>query len=85
MYAQLKAHVQKVRVEGVLGNNLRSVIDLKGAFKLIMLLPKAGMFRTKIAEVIESTPNHPFNHSNFSTGSAQAGWRRREPHFGDEG
>ena len=48
---QLKQHEMKLRVEGVPGNNLRSVIDLKGAFKLIMFLPKAGIFRAKMAEV----------------------------------
>ena len=31
---------------------MRSVIDLKGAFKLIMMLPKAGLLRSKMAEVI---------------------------------
>jgi len=41
----------KVYIEGKRGKNETPVIDLKGAFKLIMFLPKAGMFRAKMAEV----------------------------------
>ena len=33
----------------VQGKSVRSVIDLKGAFKLIMFLPKAGIYRAKMA------------------------------------
>jgi len=42
----------QVKVKGIVGNCMRSVIDLKGAFKLIMMLPKAGLLRSKMAEVI---------------------------------
>jgi len=41
----------KVKVDGIGKNNMRSVIDLKGAYKLVMFLPKAAIFRSKIAEV----------------------------------
>jgi len=49
---QLKPHVTQVDVVGIEGKCTRSVIDLKGAFKLIMMLPKAGLLRSKMAEVI---------------------------------
>ena len=49
---QLAKHICQVQIKGLSGNNERSVIDLKGAFKLIMMLPKAGLLRSKMAEVI---------------------------------
>jgi len=73
---QLEPHLMKVKMGGRGGNNERSVIDLKGAFKLIMLLPRAGIFRARMAEV-------PTSHFSFllfltvdakTTGPPAPGW-----------
>jgi len=48
---QLKPNIKIVKIMNLGGNNERYVIDLKGAFKLIMLLPKAGVLQAKMAEV----------------------------------
>ena len=49
-----------VRLEGKLGKYKTSVIDLKGVYKLVVLLPKAGRLRAKLAEV--SPPFFCFHH-----------------------
>jgi len=41
----------QVRLEGKLSNYETSLIDLKGVYKLVLLLPKAGQFRARLAEV----------------------------------
>ena len=51
---QLEPHLMKVYIEGSHGKNEISVIDLKGAYKLLMFAPKAGVFRVRMAEVISS-------------------------------
>ena len=49
---QLEPHLMKVYIEGSHGKNEISVIDLKGAYKLLMFAPKAGVLRVRMAEVI---------------------------------
>jgi len=42
----------KVKIDGMARTNVRSVTDLKGAYKLLMFAPKAGVLRVRMAEVI---------------------------------
>jgi len=48
----------QVRLEGKLSNYETSLIDLKGVYKLVLLLPKAGQFRARLAEVFRFFSSH---------------------------
>ena len=55
---QLQPHLMQVRLEGKLSNYETSLIDLKGVYKLVLLLPKAGQFRARLAEVFRFFSSH---------------------------